>query len=69
MSQEGFAGSKFWYAAVCAAGTVPRAGTPAATTRTVAAAHGSKEKEGKAEVEPYGRKSRSRHSTSVVGAH
>lgn len=52
MSQEGFAGSKFCYAAVCAAGTAPRAGTPAATAGTVAVAHGSKEKEEKAEAEP-----------------
>lgn len=32
-------------------------------------AHSSKEEEGKAEAEPYGRESRSRHSISVVGAH
>lgn len=71
MSQEGLASSKFWYATVCAASTAPGAGAPAATTGTVAekTAHGSKEEEGKAEAEPYGTKSRSRHSISVVGAH
>lgn len=50
MSQKGLAGSKFRYTA----GTVAEETAP-----------GSKEEEGKAEAEPYGRKS----SISVVGAH
>lgn len=68
MSQSGL---KFQSPSVCAAGTAPGAGAPAATAGTVAeeTAHGSKEEEGKAEAEPYGGKSRSRHSISVVGAH
>ena len=64
-------GSKFRHATACAAGTAPGAGAPAATAGTVAeeTVHGLKEEEGKAEAEPYGSKSRSRHSVSVVGAH
>lgn len=56
---------------MCAAGAAPRAGAPAATVGTVTeeGAHGLKEEEGKAEAETYGRKSRSRHGISVVGAH
>lgn len=71
MSQEGLSGSKFRYAAACTAGTAPGAGGPATTAGTVAeeTAHGLEEEEGEAEAEPYGRKSRSRHSISVVGAH
>lgn len=67
MSQEGLFGSEFHCVAPDKA---PGAEAPTATPGTVAeeTAHGS-EKEGKAEAEPYGRESRSRHSISVVGAH
>lgn len=56
---------------MCTAGTAPGAGAPGATAGTVAeqTAHSLGEEEGKAGAEPYGTKSRSRHSISVVGAH
>lgn len=65
--------SHIWpHLARCVApGTAPGPGAPNSTPGRVAeeAAHGSEEEEGKAEAEPYGRESKSRHSISVVGAH
>lgn len=68
MSQEGLFGSKFW---LVAPGIAPGTGAPYATPGTMEekAAHSSKEEARKAEAEPYGRESRSRHSIAVVGAH
>lgn len=70
-SEEGLSGSKSQCTIVCTAGTAPGAGAPDATTGAVSeeTAHSLGEEEGKVGAEPYGTKSRSRHSISVVGAH